>query len=164
MFDYTIADVVRTLRMAKNLNSAVKHFLKHEIKPGDSAGKFAKELRDVVLSNNDLAIESFFKRYLPQYERHLLAIGGYAHWDFIGKLVEEIGESYADAFNQTYAVSESEFTMKNEKEFSCIAKQAVERVVAELKAREFGDSMFMKNIVLSSLFEPKVLERVQKVI
>lgn len=164
MIDYTIADAVNCLKEAKNLNSAVKHFLKKELRPGDPAEKFAKELRDVIERGDNTQIKKFFERHMPKFERQLFAIGGYAHWDFIGAAIERIGAKFADQFNTTYSSSESGVSINDKNRFNSIAKEALQAVDQELSTNGFEKSSFMKNIMLSSLFEPAVLEHVNPLI
>ncbi len=164
MLDYTIADAVNCLKKANNLNAAVKHFLKREVRSGDPSEKFAKELREIIERDNSEATKRFFDKHIPRFERQLFAIGGYAHWDFIGALIERIGTKHADQFNATYAVNGESIEISDQAKFDSIAKLAISDVDHELANKGFPDSKFLKNVILSTLFEPAVLRAVSKLL
>lgn len=164
MFTYTYPEIAASLTRAKNLNAAIKKFIKHEGRAGGDTVKFAKEVKATFVDRRAAGGEKLFERYLPKYENHLLLLAAYAHADFVQKTVNQIIDQYADAFNSTYERSEQGVNVTNQAEFSRIVKASFEIINAELKAYEFADCPFMKNVVMISIFDMNVIPEVFKVV
>ena len=157
MLAFTTADAVSVLKKSNNLNSALKNFLKREIRPGDQAARFVKELRDLIDSPNPTRMESYIESARPKFERQLVAIGSYAHSNTINVILNPIAEKYADEFNQTYTSSEQGIKVTNQKKFDEIVKAALSQIDQGLAQNGFGDSKYLKNCAMLSIFDAGVL-------
>lgn len=162
MLDCTASDINTCLRKAPNVNSAVKNFLKREVKKGDAAEKFAKTLREILSSPDEARSLDFITASMPKFLNHLYSVACYAYFEPIGKLASSVVEKYADGFNATFEVQNDALVYKNEGEFKRISDEALAILRAGLKDMGFGDSLFMKNVTMLSIFERPVIEVLAK--
>jgi len=158
VFSFTTEDVVGSLKRAGNINSALKHFLKREVRRGDPAERFVKDLREVMLGKDDTRALSFIDKKRPGFDSHLIAIGSYAHSEMVMNLANEIVEKYADKFNATYEVQDDDIALKDKKGFETIMKEVTEIISTNLKGAGFGESVFMRSVVFSTVFDRPVLK------
>lgn len=161
MLEYTAQDAYTVLKKSTNINAAIKNFIKREIRKGDPGEKFAKNLRNVLISKNEQTALDFIDGALPQFTNHLVTIACYAFPEFINNLVEEIVEKYADDFNATFEVTEDRLGYKDKAKFESIAKEAIGIIREKIKAEGMGDSPFMRNVIYLSIFEPAVIVAVE---
>lgn len=160
-YQFSGSDVVGSLSQSKNLNAAVKTFLKKQGKAGDPGVKFAKELRDILQRpDRNFAID-FVERAGARFGPHLLAIGAYAHAPVIEDLASKIVEAFADDFNSTYAVRGDELEFKDEEKFREIANKALGMIDESLRAQGFDGSHFMRAIAMNAVFEAPVLRELE---
>ena len=157
MFSFTTEDIVGSLKRSENLNSALKHFLKREVRRGDPAERFVKDLREVMLGKDESRALNFIEKRRPGFDSHLIAIGGYAHGEMVMNLANQIVEKYADRFNATYDVKDEDIAVKNKGEFDTIIKEVSTLVTTNLKTAGFGESDYMQSVVFSTVFDRPVL-------
>ena len=158
MLPFTTQDAVTVLKKSENLNAALKNFLKREIKNGDPAGRFVKDLRELGESSNTTRLESYIDRSRAKFELQLIAIGAHAHSQIVENIAGKVTEKYAEAFNETYTLGEDKIEVTDKKNFDQIVKQAFELIDADLKASGSADSPYMKNSVLLAIFDKRVLD------
>jgi len=156
-FSFTTDDIVASLKRSDNLNAALKHFLKREVRRGDPAERFVKDLREVFAAKESTRALAFIEKKRPAFDSHLVAIGGYAHGDIVMGLASEIVEKYADSFNATYTVVGEDLEVKDGAGFDRIVAEAIAIVTARLTDAGFGDSPFMQSVVLATVFDRPVL-------
>ena len=161
MSTYKSTDVLNVFKRSRNINAAVKNFLKKEVKNNPELERFAKNFRSAQTSGDDARALSFIEKYLEVEPRYFLALGGYAHVDFVTKVSEAVVTNHADAFNATYELTETEVEIKNKKEFERIAKAALAQIDGELKTYELADSPFMRSVVTNAIFDDRVLTHVE---
>ncbi len=164
MLPYTVSHILDAFAKAKNLNASMKNFLKREVKRGDPAEKFTKDLRDVLLSDDVNRSEQFFAKHLPKYESHLFVAAGYAHYDLVNGLAASIVERYADDFNATYEVQDEKLTYKDRPNFEKLAKEAITLISAGLKPSGLDGSPFMLNVVFVSIFTREVIGAIEPLV
>ena len=157
MLPFTAQDTVAVLKKSGNLNAALKNFLKKELKAGDPASRFVKDLRELVDSPNTARLELYIQNSKDKFPAHLIGIGRYAHLEASGKIVETIIEKYAEDFNKTYEEIGETIKVTDKKKFDEIVKQALTTIDTGAKECGFADSAYFKNIVLQSTFNPPVL-------
>jgi hypothetical protein len=163
MLTYTNAEIVETLRAAKNINAAVKKFLKAEGDANPRAARFAKSLRDAFASRSPVFGEKFIETYRADYEIEILALTKYAFADQIVAISSQVIEKYADVFNETYAVDGDKFSFTDEKKFKEIVLEVLAIVDGSLKALSIPQSAFTKNTLIYSIFDPIVAKEVVKI-
>lgn len=156
-FSFTTDDIVESLKRSENLNAALKHFLKREVRRGDPAERFVKDLRDVFTAKDPSRALGFIEKKRPAFDSHLVAIGGYAHGEIVMGIANAIVEKYADRFNATYTVVGEDIEVKDTAGFDTIVGEAIALVTARLTEAGFGDSPFMQSVVLATVFDRPVL-------
>lgn len=160
MLPYTKEDVVAALRGAKNLNAAVKNFLKKETGGDAKLAHFAKELRAGFESRIEGRAESTAARAMVENEGALYAVLKHAYAEGIVANIERIVEVHADKFSATYEPGAKGITVKDRKNFSSIIHQVIGELDTLLAEQQMPVSNLMKNTVLAYLFEPDVLKEV----
>jgi len=159
VFSFSSEDVVGTLKKSPNINSAIKNFLKRQAaQGGESSARFAKDLRDKILSKQDSSALLFVDKNVEKFAPHLLAIGAYAHAELVDSVAGKIVTKYADDFNATYSSNGEEVTITNQDKFNTIMTNAASEIDADLKTGGFEDSQFLRAIVLNAIFEQPVLK------
>lgn len=157
MFSFTTEDVVGSLKRAGNINAALKNFLKREVRRGDPAERFVKDLREVMVGKDETRALNYIEKRRPGFDSHLVAIGSYAHSEMVMVLANQIVEKYADRFNATYEVKDEDIAVKDKKEFESIMKEVSGVITQTLKEAGFGDSVFMQSVIFSTVFDRPVL-------
>lgn len=160
MLSYTPEDVVASLRGAKNLNAAVKNFLKKDVGNDARIAQFAKELRAAFESPLKQRADLFIRQSLPQSEIPLIGVVRYCYVDGISAVVEQIAAQYAEEFGATYQQSVDGVEIKDRATFERIISEVVGGLGQRLEAQKLPASNFMKNAVLMFLFEADVLKHV----
>jgi hypothetical protein len=157
VFSFTTEDVVGSLKRAGNINAALKNFLKREVRRGDPAERFVKDLREVMVGKDETRALNYIEKKRPGFDSHLVAIGSYAHSEMVMVLANQIVEKYADRFNATYEVKDEDIAVKDKKEFESIMKEVSGVITQTLKEAGFGDSVFMQSVIFSTVFDRPVL-------
>ncbi len=158
MFSFTTEDVVGSLKRAGNINAALKNFLKREVRRGDPAERFVKDLREVMLGKDEARVHNYIEKKRPGFDSHLIAIGSYAHSEMVMNLSNQIVEKYADRFNATYETQTDDIAVKDKKEFDAIMQEVSSLISKNIKDAGFGESVFMQSVVFSTVFDRPVLK------
>ena len=164
MFESTPEDVYGALATAKNLNAALKNFLKREIQRGQALERLTKDFRAAVLTGKPAAIQAFVEKHYPKNEGYFLALARYTHAEFIGTTVDQVLEKYAEEFNTTYEKIEGGIQVTNQPSFAAISSGVVELIEASLKNFNLPDSNYLKRSTLFCIFDTEVLPEVFKVL
>lgn len=160
MLEYNLNDLVQALDGAKNINAALKKFLKNEVSTDQKSSRFVKDLRTICASKVPNIKTEFLGDKLPTFEPHLLGIIRYAYAEQTAAITSQITEKYADDFNTTYEEKEDGIVVKDPAKFNKIAKQVVAEIETGLKEKELPVSPLMKNVMLFHIFDPAVLKEV----
>lgn len=164
VFSYEQEQLEQTLTSAKNINAALKSFLKHEAQKGDPAVKFVKALKANAQSKSPGALSEFISKNREKYEQHLFLIARYGHNEVIEPLLNKIITDYAERFNGCYSTNGgTQFQYTNEMLFKEIAKEVNKVTESHLTESELECNGFTKNTVFYSLFEPLVIEELKTV-
>lgn len=158
MLPFTTEDATAVLKKSANLNSALKNFLKREIKAGDLGARFVKDLKDLSASAQSKLMEEYISKSRPAFESHLLAIGKYAHTDGVNDIVGAIVDRYAEEFNATYDTKDDKIVVSNHAKFKSIVAEAMMLIDTMQQSSGFGGSTYYKNLVILSVFDKPVLE------
>jgi hypothetical protein len=153
MLTYSSDDVVQALGVSKNLNAALKSFLRREVKKGDPAEKFVKELRATLIDKDGRDPEKLLARYMPDLENHLIVIAAYAHHDFVNAISQEIVGEYGEAFNKTYTSNGETITITNRPEFERIIREVAKRLKERSETLGLTGNPFFLNVMLNTIFE-----------
>lgn len=164
MLQTTIDEVEQSFVSARNLNAALKTFLKREGTANPQAASFAKDFRAAAGSGKAPAIRAFLERHYPKRELFLVGVGRYAYPELVEATVSKIIDTHADTFNSTYERGEGQIAVTDAALFKKIVKEVDKLIEQSLAGAELPASNFMKNMLLASVFEPDVLGEVLKVL
>ena len=164
MLPTTIDEIEQGFCKAKNLNSALKGFLKREGSANPQAASFAKDFRAAAGSGKAPAIRAFVERNYPKREIFFVGLARYAHPELVESVVGRIIDTHADAFNATYDRGENGIKVTDAATFKKIVKEVDSIIEQGLKGAELPPSNFMKSVLLASVFEPDVLGEALKVL
>jgi hypothetical protein len=157
---FTSTDAVTVLKSSHNLNASIKHFLKKELKAGDPAGRFIKDLKDLSDAPKTEPLERYIEASRPAFDAHLVALGKYAHMAAVNDIVVAIVDRYAESFNATYETEGEKIRVTNSAKFNEIVDEALKLVATQQASMGFGESKFFKNLVLLSVFDKPVLDHI----
>ncbi|MCB0317598.1 MAG: hypothetical protein KDD56_02495 [Bdellovibrionales bacterium] len=160
MLDYVTDDAVKVFTASENLSAAIKNFVKREAVGDELGKKIAKNLSQALASEDSERIDGFIKKHKQDNGAYLFAIAGYAHFEFISIVSEQIVDNYADEFNKSYEIKEGEFNYLNENEFKKIASSALKDIDEAIDNAELPANPFMKNVVYNAIFDSAVLDKV----
>jgi hypothetical protein len=164
MLDTNVDEIDGALAAAKNLNAALKKFLRVEGTSSPQVNAFAKDFRGAVSRGRPEAVRGFIEKNFPKRELYFLGVVRYAHAEFFEGVLGDVFREYADRFNATYEKTSSGVKLSDEKEFSSIARAVLDMVSERIKAAELPESNFLKKAMLVSIFEQEVLAEVVKVL
>ncbi len=164
MLQTTIDEVEQSFVAAKNLNAALKNFLKREGTSNPQAAAFAKDFRAAAGSGKAPAIRAFLERNYPKRELYCVGVARYAYPELVESTVSKIIDAHADTFNATYERGEGQISVKDAATFKKIVKEVDTLIEHGLSGTEAPSTNFMKNMLLASVFEPDVLAEVFKVL
>ena len=164
MQEATIEEVQSAFNAAKNLNAALKSFIKKEVRSGDPIERFAKDFRVAVATGRVGAVNSYIEKNYPKNEIYFLALARYAHSEFVASVVEGIFEKYAEDFNTTYENLASGMRVTNPEKFASISKSVAQMIEDRLTSSGLPSGNFLKKATLHCIFEPEVLQEVFKVL
>ncbi len=122
MLPTTIDEIEQGFCKAKNLNSALKGFLKREGSANPQAASFAKDFRAAAGSGKAPAIRAFVERNYPKREIFFVGLARYAHPELVESVVGRIIDTHADAFNATYDRGEDGIKVTDAATFKKIVK------------------------------------------
>lgn len=164
MLETNVEEVTVALTSAKNLNAALKSFLKREGTQTPQVATFAKEFRGVVTSGRPEPVRIFIEQNYEKRPMYFLGVARYAYPELIEAVVGKIIEQHAETFNTTYARAEQGIKVTDAKAFGAIVKSVSQMIDEGLKASGAPTSNFMRNAIMASVFEPDVLTEVLKVV
>lgn len=164
MLETNVEEVTAALTSAKNLNAALKSFLKREGTQTPQVASFAKEFRGVVSSGRPEPVRVFIEQNFEKRPMYFLGVARYAYPELIEGIVGGIIEKHAEAFNKTYQRAEQGITVTDAKGFGAIVKSVTSIIDDGLNAAGAPTSNFMRNAIMASVFEPDVLTEVLKVL
>ena len=164
MLTYSHDDIIATFRSAKNLNAAIKSFLKGEVTKGHPAERFAKSFRSAYDAQDEARLTNFIEKNLPQFEKELLLIANYAHADVIGRASDRIISTHAESFNETYARSDGEITVTDPSSFKKIINNAFTIIEEELGQTDVPDTPFLRNVFILTIFDEDLVDKVSDVV
>jgi hypothetical protein len=164
MLETNVEEINGALGAAKNLNSALKKFLRVEGTSSPQVNAFAKEMRGAVARGRPEVVRTFIEKNFPKREMYFLGVARYAHAEFFESTIGDIFNAYADDFNATYEKGDSGVTVKDEASFTRIVNSVLELIETKLAGASLPSSNFLRNALLISVFEPDVLVEVLKVV
>ena len=164
MLETNVEEVTAALTSAKNLNAALKSFLKREGTQTPQVAIFAKEFRGVVSSGRPEPVRLFIEQNYDKRPMYFLGVARYAYPELIEAVVGKIIEQHAETFNKTYARADQGITVTDSKGFASIVKNVAQMIDEGLTASGVPASNFMRNAIMASVFEPDVLTEVLKVV
>lgn len=163
MLKTSIDEVESAFRSAKNLNAALKTFLKREgTQGGPTIETFAKGFRNAASAGKPEPIRRFIEANYPKRELHFMAVVRYAHPDVVESIIQKIFEKHAETFNSTYEKTEDSINVTDRKKFDSIITDVFSMIESELKTNEIEATNFMRNAILASIFDTEVLPEVMK--
>jgi hypothetical protein len=164
MLETNVEEITGAFGAAKNLNSALKKFLRVEGTSSPQVNAFAKEMRGAVARGRPEIVRTFIEKNFPKREVYFLGVARYAHAELFETTIGEIFNSYADDFNATYEKSETGIVVTDAAGFARIVTSVLEVIESKLAAATLPASNFLRNAFLISIFEPAVLVEVLKVV
>jgi hypothetical protein len=164
MMDISLDDVASSFEGAKNLNSALKNFLKKEGGNSPSLASFAKDFRAVVSTGRAEAVRGFIDADYAKRPVYFMGLARYAFPELVETVVGAIIERYAETFNATYEREDSGIKVTDAKTFAEIVRGVDTMIADALKGSGLGGNNFMRRSVLASVFEPDVFTEVSKVL
>ncbi|MEN9845676.1 MAG: hypothetical protein RIS36_823 [Pseudomonadota bacterium] len=164
MLETTVDEVTTALAGAKNLNSALKTFLKREGTQTPQLATFAKEFRGVVSGGRPEPVRLFIEENYEKRPMYFLGLARYAYPELIETVVGRIIEQHADTFNTTYERAEQGIKVTDAQAFDSIVKSVAQMIDEGLTSSNVPASNFMRNAIMASVFEPDVLTEVLKVV
>ena len=164
MLPTSIDEITECFARARNLNAALKSFLKREGTSNPQAASFAKDFRSAAGSGKEEAIRVFVERHYPKREVFFTGLARYAHPEVVESVVGTIIDTHADRFNATYERGDEGISVKDDATFKKIVKDVNQIIEKGLVSAELPTSNFMKNTLLASVFEVDVLGEVLKVV
>jgi len=156
----TIDEVVGVFSGAKNLNAALKSFLKREAQGNAAVERFAKDFRAAVASGRPLALAAFIQRHYPAQEVFLSAVVRYAFPDLFDATINSVYTAHAEQFNSTYSQDGESIQVTDRARFDSIVQQVDGMIEAAVKAQGMTPNPFLRRAFLMGIFEPAVLREV----
>ncbi len=164
MLKTTVEEIVQGFSGAKNLNAALKNFLKREAQADPSIERFAKDFRAAASAVRPaaaaLAIQAFIKKNHPAKELYFAAVARYAYPELFEATIGSIHQEYAEEFNRTYQTTEQGINVVDRAKFQSIIKQVRARVEAALTGAGLPCNNFLTNSFFLGIFEANVLKEV----
>jgi hypothetical protein len=164
MLETNVDEVTVALTSAKNLNAALKSFLKREGTQTPQVATFAKEFRGVVTSGRPEPVRVFIEQNYDKRPMYFLGVARYAYPELIEAVVGKIIAQHAETFNTTYERADQGIKVTDAKAFGAIVKSVSQMIDEGLKSSGAPTSNFMRNAIMASVFEPDVLTEVLKVV
>ena len=164
MLPTTVTQVQDAFQAAKNLNAALKSFIKREGGNGSQVVSFAKDFRAAVSTGKAPAVAFFIEKNYQNKQVYFLGVARYAFSDLVETSVGRIIEKHAESFNATYERGEEGVTVTDAAQFKKIATEVLSMIRGDIKAAGLAENPFLENALLASVFEVEVLAEVMKVI
>jgi lipid II:glycine glycyltransferase (peptidoglycan interpeptide bridge formation enzyme) len=164
MFNYTCKEAVEALECSKNINAALKKFLKQEIQNNDGSEKFVKLLKKALADGKSDRAERILENHLPEFEDYLFLMADFALPEITTQIAEQVVTKFAEQFNQSYEISDKTVTIKDQSTFERIAKEAVQEIDAQLSKEDIPGPAFMKNVLIYRIFDDVVIKEIAPVV
>ena len=164
MLETNVDEVASAFASAKNLNAALKSFLKREGNSTPHVATFAKEFRGVVSKGRPEPVRFFIEQNYPKRAVYFLGVARYAYPELMESAVGKIIERHAERFNTTYERTDSGLKVTNAAEFSKIVKDVMKMIDESITEAQIPASNFLRNAIMAGVFEPDVLEEVVPVV
>lgn len=161
---YTVEEIVTALKSCPNINAAIKTILKREVGNDQKLARFIKDLRDACLASQPERLNGFITKHIESHAPLFLSITRYGHFAVVDKITAPIIEKYADEFNTTYENLENSIKIKDSTKFTKIAREVVGTFPEKLKEHGLPDSKFMREVLVTTLFDANVAPEVQAVV
>ncbi|MCB0354300.1 MAG: hypothetical protein KDD64_12270 [Bdellovibrionales bacterium] len=161
MYHYELNEAADCLRSAKNINAALKSFLRHEVQKGDPSARFVKGLKSAATAPRKESLVEFLEKALPKYEPHLFLILRYAFQEEVEGILDQVITTHAEEFNKTYSSDGNTIEVVDRQGFEKIASHALSQISDQVNKSDLPKSNLMKNAVAFSLFERPVLREVE---
>lgn len=164
MFSYTVEDAVACFQNANNLNSAIKKIVKSEAAKDPRTLRFTKAFKAAIKFQKQESLTSFLEKAFGEYDQHLFLVLRNSFSSDLEPILDSIISEYADSFNETYAIDYSSGTIEitAEQDFQKLGDEAMNKLIAGLEQNGMPSNGFMKEATLYALFEPLVLEELEK--
>lgn len=154
---YKIEEIAEALIAAKNINAAAKSFLKREVAKGSPGEKFVKSARRVLSQNDSVdGVKEFLEKNLEKNEPYIMGLVAKAYSTEIDPIVAQVFDKYADDFNETYSVTNGDFSYEDEGKFKEIVAACDRLIMDALKEAELPTSTFMKLVLYQVIFDDNV--------
>jgi hypothetical protein len=167
---YSTEEVIQAFESAENLNAALKSFLKREASAGAHIEPFAKAFRHAVKNGRAGAIGAFVEANHARHAALFLGVARYAFARPIEAVAGSIIDTFAEEFNATYTDGPSNqgepapLIITNPDRFAGITSEVLLQIDSGLTGAGVTPNNFFRNVVLTAIFEPRVLTEVSKVI
>lgn len=163
MFEYTAAEAANSLIKAKNLNAAIKKLIKLEGEKDERTLRFVKSFKAIAKMPKEERLADFITKALPNYKEHLYIITRNAFFDETEVVLEQLIDTYAEKFNETYDHDGSGvITVKDQENFKKIAKDAINQMSKLIESSSLPNNNFLKATITYTLFDRAVLEELKK--
>jgi hypothetical protein len=157
MLETNSIEVVQALGAAKNLNAALKSFLKKQGSSAKAMEPFVKELRSVVQTAKNEILTTFVEKNLQRKEQYFVALVPFAFPEAVNGIVEQVISKYADGFNSTYQKGEDGVEITDHEKFAEIVSIVMSEIDSGLTAGGLAPSNFLRNALVATIFEPDLL-------
>jgi hypothetical protein len=154
-----VGEMCGLLLEAKNLNSAVKSYLKHETEKSEQEIRVLKALRKVLLPGQKKALENFLGLHAEKHAFALFVLLRHAYFQDLSPVVAQAIEGYAERFNATYEYQGEELRVLDATGFESIVKQVAGLLSENLATRGLADKQVLHRVFLHLLYEPLVIEK-----
>lgn len=152
--------VEEVLSAAKNLNAALKTFLKREARSENAVEAFVKSLRNVVARDRDGELLSYIEKHYENNEVHFAILAAYAFPELQDSVISAVYDQYGEDFNATYERRDKVIHITNPARFSSISRQVVTKIEEGLDQAGIPRNNFSVYSLLATIFEPDVLVQV----
>lgn len=156
----TVDEVVGVFSGAKNLNAALKSFLKREVQGNATVERFAKDFRAAASSGRAPVLSAFIQRHYPAHEVFLSAVVRYAYPELFDSTISAIYAAHAEEFNKTYSQDGESIKVSDRAKFAAIVQQVDGLIEAAVKGQGMTPNSFWRRAFLMGIFEPAVLKEI----
>lgn len=165
--NYSTEDATQAYCHSKNLNSAIKKFLKEAGSQNPAALRLVKELREIVkrdtgkptqASTSTAKMQSFIERNFEGNRDLFLVLARSAYAAQTEEVIDRIIQRFAEQFNTTFNLEGENLQVKDTARFKELGSQALDTIYIMVKDKELAGAPFLAHAVAYSIFEPLVLK------
>ncbi len=151
MFELTSEQAKHAFASAKNLNAALKHFLKKS-ELTNKEEKFAKNFR-VAVSAGKNRVDFFIDNNFATQQKLFLKVSHFAFSELFSETIETIITKYGEEFNSTYSQNDNDVSILDESNFKRIIKE-VKIILDEFFSKlNHPSEAFLKVSILTCIFD-----------